>query len=87
MITFGVMVLAIVGADFSWVHTLMSRFQQTAEPEEVQDEITNNFLELSAEELQRMLEPEGRTSAKQSFHQAHAFATQFAVWNWVDEQH
>ena len=40
MIAFGVMVLAIVGADFGWVPNLLSRFQQTAEREEVQVEIT-----------------------------------------------
>ena len=86
MITFGVMVLAIGGAEFSWVPNLLSRFQQTGEPEEVQDEITKKYLELSAEELKRLLEPEGRTSVKHPLNQAHAFAAQFSVWNWVDAQ-
>ena len=86
MITFGVMVLAIVGAEFGWVPNLLSRFQQTAEPEEVQDEITKKYLELSVEDLRRLLEPEGRTSAKHPLNQAHAFAAQFCVWNWVDAQ-
>ena len=61
MITFGVMVLAIVGADFSWVPNLLSRFQQTAEPEEVQEDTTKKYLELSVEDLRRLLEPDGRT--------------------------
>ena len=86
MITFGVMALAIVGADFSWVPKVLSRFQQTADPEEAKDEIAKKYLELSAEELQRLLEPIGRTSVKHPLNQAHAFATQFSVWNWVDEQ-
>ena len=86
MITFGVMVLAIVGADFSWVPNLLSRFQQTAEPQEVQDEITKKYLELSAEDLRRLLEPEGGTWVKRPLNQAHAFAAQFCVWNWVDAQ-
>ena len=86
MIAFGVMVLAIVGADFGWVPNLLSRFQQTAEPEEVQDEITKKYLELSVEDLRRLLEPEGRTSVKHPLNQAHAFAAQFCVWNWVDAQ-
>ena len=86
MITFGVMVVAIVGADFTWVPNLLSRFQQTADPDDVKDEIGRRFLELSAEELRAMLEQAGPASVRSPFHQAQAFATQFAVWNWVDEQ-
>ena len=86
MITFGVMVVAIVGADFTWVPNLLSRFQQTANPKDVEDEIGKRFLELPAEELRAMLEQTGPASAKRPFHQAQEFATQFAVWNWVDEQ-
>ena len=86
MITFGVMVVAIVGADFTWVPNLLSRFQQTANHEHVKDEIGRRFLELSAEELRALLEQPSPASGKQSFHQAQAFATEFALWNWVDEQ-
>ena len=86
MITFGVMVLSIVGAEFSWVPHLLSRFQQTGELEKVQEEITKKYLELSAEDLKRLLEPEGRTSVKHPLNQAHAFAAQFSVWSWVGAQ-
>ena len=79
MITFGVMVLAIVGAEFAWVPNLLSRFQQTADPKEVQDEITKKYFELSVEDLRRLLEPDGRTSAKHPLNQAHAFAAEFCV--------
>ena len=58
MITCGVLVLAIFGAEFSWAPNLASRFQQTGDPEEVQDVNTKKYLELSTEELQRGLAPE-----------------------------
>ena len=86
MITFGVMVFTIIGGDFSWAPSLLSRFQQTAEPEEVEAAITKAYLELTAEELEQLLAPEGRVSKRSTVSQAHAFATEFAVWKWVDEQ-
>ena len=86
MVTFGVMVFTILGGDFSWAPSLLSRFQQTAEPEEVEAAITKAYLELTAEELEQLLAPEGRVSKRSAAAQAHAFATEFAVWKWVDEQ-
>ena len=86
MITFGVMVLAIVGPEFSWVPNLLSRFQQTGDTEEVQDEISKKYLELSTEELHRLLAPTERQTVKRQLNQAHAFAAQFSVWSWVDLQ-
>ena len=86
MSTFAVMVLAIVWADFSWVHSLLSRFQQTSEPEDVQDEITNNVLELLAEELQRMLELEGRTSVNQASLPSRIGTLRSAGWRaWIPQ--
>ena len=86
MVTFGVMVFTIIGGDFSWAPSLLSRFQQTAEPEEVEAAITKAYLELTAEELEQLLAPGGRVSKRSAATQAHAFATEFAVWKWVDEQ-
>ena len=86
MVTFGVMVFTIIGGDFSWAPSLLSRFQQTAEPEEVEAAITKAYLELTAEEIEQLLAPEGRLSKRSALTQAHAFATEFAVWKWVDEQ-
>ena len=85
MVQFGVMVLTILGADFAWVPNLVSRFQQTADPEEVEEAITEAYLALTAEELEQMLAPHSRVSKGSAVSQAHAFATQFAVWKWVDE--
>ena len=85
MVKFGVMVLTILGADFAWVPNLVSRFQQTADPEEVEEAITEAYLALTAEELEQLLAPDGRVSKGSAVSQAHAFATQLAVWEWVDE--
>ena len=65
---------------------LASRFQQTGDPEEVQDEITKKYLELSAEELQRFPAPEEGKPVKRKLNEADAFAAQFSVWSWVDLQ-
>ena len=86
MITFGVMVYTIIGGDLTWAPSLLSRFQQTAEPEEVEEAITKAYLELTAEELEQLLAPSGRVSTRSTANQAHALATQFAVWKWVDQQ-
>ena len=86
MVQFGVMVFTILGGDFAWVPNLVSRFQQTADLEEVEEAITEAYLALTAEELEQLLAPEGRVSKRSTANQAHAFATQFAVWKWVDEQ-
>ena len=86
MISFGVVVLAIVGAEFSWVPNLLSRFQQTADPEQVQDEITKKYLELSTEEIAQLLAPADGQTGKHQLNQAHAFAAQFSIWSWVDLQ-
>ena len=86
MIICGVLVLAIFGAEFSWAPNLASRFQQTGDPEEVQDEITKQYLELSTEELQRCPAPEEGKPVKHKLNEADAFATQFSVWSWVDLQ-
>ena len=71
MITFGVRVFTIIGEDFSWVPRLLSRFQQTAEPEEVKEAITKAYLELSAAEIEALLAPEGRVSKYNAASQAH----------------
>ena len=55
-------------------------------PEEVEEAITEAYLALTAEELEQMLAPHSRVSKGSAVSQAHAFATQFAVWKWVDEQ-
>ena len=87
MITFGVMVMAMQKrVDFTWVPKLTSRFQQTVEPEQVEDAITEKFMELSAEELQRLLEPGDKRKSSQPLNQAHAFAIQYDVWHWVDDR-
>ena len=86
MVQFGVMVYTILGGDFAWVPNLVSRFQQTADPEEVEEAITEAYLALTAEELGQLLAPDGRVSKNGAVGQAHAFATQFSVWKWVDEQ-
>ena len=86
MITCGVLVLAIFGAEFSWAPNLASRFQQTGDPEEVQDEITKQYLEFSTEELQRCPAPEEGKPVKHKLNEADAFAAQFSVWSWVDLQ-
>ena len=86
MVQFGVMVFTILGADFAWVPNLLSRFQQTADPEEVKEAITEAYLALTAEELEQLLAPHSRVSKKSAVGQAHAFATQFVVWQWVDEK-
>ena len=87
MITFGVMVMAMQKrADFTWVPKLTSRFQQTVEPEQVEDAIFEKFMELSDDELQRLLVPGDRRCSKQPLNQAHAFALQYNVWHWVDDR-
>ena len=85
MVQFGVMVYTILGGDFAWVPNLVSRFQQTADPEEVEEAITEAYLALTAEELEQLLAPHSRVSKGSAVSQAHAFATQLAVWEWVDE--
>ena len=75
MIQFGVMVFTILGADFAWVPNLLSRFQQTADPEEVEDAITKAYVALTAEELEQLLAPDSRVSKRSAVNQAHAFAT------------
>ena len=86
MVNFGVMVFTIIGGDFAWVPNFLSRFQLTADPEEVKEAITKACLALTAEELEQLLAPDSRVSKRGAVNQAHAFATQFAVWKWVDEQ-
>ena len=78
--------MTTTGAEFSWVPNLLSRFQQTGDTEEVQDEISKKYLELSTEELHRLLAPTEGQPAKRQLNQAHAFAAQFSVWSWVDLQ-
>ena len=78
--------MTTTGAEFSWVLNLLSHFQQTGDPEEVQAEISKKYLELSTEELHRLLAPTVGQTAKRQLNQAHAFAAQFSVWNWVDLQ-
>ena len=76
--------MTTTGAEFSWVPNLLSRFQQTGDPEEVQAEISKKYLELSTEELHRLLAPAEGQPVKRQLNQAHAFAAQFSVWSWVD---
>ena len=54
----GVRALAIVAAEFWSVSNLVSRIQRTGDPEEVHDEITKKYFEVSTEELQRFPAPE-----------------------------
>ena len=72
MITSGLWVLAIVAAEFWSVSNLVSRFQQTGDPEEVQGQITKKYIGLSTEELQRLLAPEEGKPLKHDLNEAHA---------------
>ena len=69
----GLWVLAIVAAEFWSVSNLVSRIQQTGDPEEVQGQITKKYIGLSAEELQRLLAPEEGKPLKHQLNQAHVF--------------
>ena len=65
--------LAIVAAEFWSVSNLVSRIQQTGDPEEVQGQITKKYIGFSTEELQRLLAPEERKPLKHQLNQAHVF--------------
>ena len=73
MITSGLWVLAIVAAEFWSVSNMVSRFQQTGDPEKVLGQITKKYIGLSTEELPRLLAPEEGKPLKHQVNQAHAF--------------
>jgi len=81
----GVLILAMLAPDRTWLPHFMAQFELTAERAEFEDALCAQFLGMADDAIANALTPE-TLEGKAQLRRAHNFVTQVRLKTWVEEQ-